>query len=294
MPLRTPESAADKSSATPAPTSGARNSHATGSGERSRVTTQRKHVKSLRLPVPVAMAPAGARMAPANALPARRLVHGAAELRRRDKRLRNKQRMAVRSLPVAAAPSATTQTRQGSETTTRNNKPRVVPGNRLNCSSRRQPTGAQLRAPVCQPAAPIHRPRQVNTQTSTANCLKPRYGQQHGSSDIRPRKAHNHIPELKTLRSRLKKIRCPHDNGYYAASQKVSENANHPEQAKPTLPTNLAWDRRGPMRLTVGSKPSSFHALRIIWISERHTASVSRRGCARWRSAVLDRIPDDF
>ncbi len=131
-----PESAADKSSATPAPTSGARNSHAAGSGERSRVTTQRKHVRILRLPVPVAMAPAGARMAPANTLPVRRLVHGAAELRRRDKRLRNKQRQ-----PPGRRRTIRDNANEARKhsATTRNNKPRVVPGGRLNCSSRRQP-----------------------------------------------------------------------------------------------------------------------------------------------------------
>ncbi len=143
---------ADKSSATPAPTSGARNSHAAGSGERSRVTTQRKHVRILRLPVPVGIAPAGARMAPANALPVRRLVHGAAELRRRDKLLHNKQRMARPPIRRRTIRDNANEARKHSATT-RNNKPRVVPGNRLNRSSRRQPI-QRSRGRGCPSASP--------------------------------------------------------------------------------------------------------------------------------------------
>ncbi len=64
-----------------------------------------------------------------------------------------------------------------------------------------------------------------NPQISTHKLLEPKHsddGQPHGSSDTRPRKAYNHIPERKTLWSRLTKIRCPfhHSNGYYTASQK--------------------------------------------------------------------------
>ncbi len=169
MPLRAPESAADKSSATPAPTSGARNSHAAGSGERS--CNRRHDAAEIRKdPSPPRSAPASARMAPASALPVRRLVHGAAELRRRDKLLRNKQRQPP-----------------GRRRTIRDNANEARPGNdhqeqQTSCCSRQppelflaapaNPTGAQPRAPVCQPAAPIHRPRQVNTQTSTGKLLE--------------------------------------------------------------------------------------------------------------------------
>ncbi len=96
------------------------------------IATQRKHVKILRLPGrrPLARAwllPTHSRFAALYMVP----LNFVGET--------NDSPTSNGSLPVAAAPSATTQTRQGPETTTKNNKPRVVPGNRLNCSSRRQP-----------------------------------------------------------------------------------------------------------------------------------------------------------
>ncbi len=114
---------------------------------------------------------------------------------------------------------------------------------------RRTAEGARLPA---RSAHPPPAPREHVAQTSTRKLLETKimmtvHHTVPATHLIRPRQAHHHIPERKTLRSRLEKIRGAfHDHhGYHAASQKASTNTNHPESAEPSLPTNLAWDGRG-------------------------------------------------
>ncbi len=97
------------------------------------VTTQRNPVPIFRLPVRIGRAPVGAciALAPAHARPVRRPVQGAAELRRRDPRLRHPQWSAVRSLPVIAETPLHPRPRKRGKTpkrpaTPQNHKPRVV------------------------------------------------------------------------------------------------------------------------------------------------------------------------
>ncbi len=154
------------------------------------VATQRNPVPILRRPVRIGIAPVGAciALAPAHARPVRRRVQGAAELRRRNPRLRHPQRIAVRSLPVVAETPLHPRPRKRGKTPRNARRPPRITNlvgfpircNRSNGSSRRPPIprsrGAQRKAPVCPPAAPIHRPRQGNTERRPrpANGLKPR------------------------------------------------------------------------------------------------------------------------
>ncbi len=214
----------------------------------------------------IGIAPVGAciALAPAHVLPVRRLVQGAAELRRRNKRLRHPQRIAVRSFPVVAETPLHPRPRKRGKTpkrpaTSQNHKPRgvsdqVQPRKRFFAAPthptvpRRTTEGARLPA---RSAHPPPAPREHVAQTSTRKLLETKimmtvHHTVPATHLIRPRQAHHHIPERKTLRSRLENIRGAfHDHhGYHAASQKASTNTNHPEPAEPNLPTNLAWDGR--------------------------------------------------
>ncbi len=224
--------------------------------------TQRNPVPILRLSVRIGIAPVGARIAraPAHARPVRRLVQGAAELRRRDPRLRHPQRMAVRSFPIVAETPLHPRPRTRGKTPKRsappqNHKPRVV-------SDQVQPLQRFLAAPAHPtvprrtaegarlPARSAHSPpapRAHGAQTSTRKLLETQivmtvHHMVPATHLIRPRKTHRHIPERKTLRGRLENIRGAfHDHhGSHAASQTARTNPNHPEPAEPSLPTNLA------------------------------------------------------
>ncbi len=141
---------------------------------------------------------------------------------------------------------------------------------------RRTAEGARLPA---RSAHPPPAPREHVAQTSTRKLLETKimmmvHHTVPATHIIRPRQAHHHIPERKTLRSRLEKIRGAfHDHhGYHAASQTASTNPNPPEPAEPSLPTNLAWDGRAAAPSRAGRRQAHLTAPLQIFQNRPATA----------------------